>query len=308
MISFIVIGKNEGEQLTKCLGSVKEFAESNKALHEIIYVDSQSIDGSYEYANSLDWVEAYVLEDKCNAAKARNLGASKSKGDILFFVDGDMELKKEVYEEFLGSDGNLHHPIMTGNRLDIFYDNNWKNVGSQKTGPNQDIYQITTGGLFIIVKELWEKVGGMDPNLDCFEDNDLAYRIYTATSIKVYKKAVVLADHHTIRYTNKERFRKIINSDYFLFRGYVYRKHLRNSTILLKLIKSDITLLFFLISIILSLVILNLIPLTLYFMIIGIKLLFISKYEGDISLSARYIHEFKKDLKILKGFINPPIE
>jgi len=306
MITFIVIGKNEGERLINCLNSVKEFAQSNEAAHEIIYIDSQSTDGSFDYANSLDWVYSYTLEGHCNAAKARNLGASKSKGEILFFVDGDMELRKEAYQDFFDSNGNLYHPIMTGNRLDIFYDNNWQKVGELKTGPDQDIYQITTGGLFIITSDLWNRVGGMDPKLDCFEDNDLAYRIYTQLNLKVLKKATILVDHHTIRYTNKERFRRIVNSNYFQFRGLVYRKNLKNVTILIQLIKSDITLLVLLLSIFISVIVLNPIPLLLYFILIGVKLLFVSRYDGDISLFERFFHEFKKDLKIMKGFIKSP--
>lgn len=306
MISFIVIGKNEGSILAKCFESVRCFVQNNQIDFELIYVDSQSTDGSYEYANGLEWVESYVLEGQCNAAKARNMGASKAKGEVLFFVDGDMELKQKAYSEFFDSSGNLHYPMMTGNRIDVFYNNNWEKIGSLKTGPNKDVYQITTGGLFIIKRSLWDEVKGMDSCLNCFEDNDLAYRIFSKTNIKVLKKAIVLADHHTIRYTNRKRFKKIINSDYFLFRGFLYRKHFKNKKILLALIKNDTTLLALLTTVVISLLILSTIPLIFYIFTVIIKQFFVTKFQEDISSLERIYYEFKKDIKIIKGFINPP--
>lgn len=305
MISFIVIGKNEGDRLVKCLKSVRNFALDNNAKYEIIYVDSQSTDGSLEYVKSLNWVSCHSLSGKCNAARARNLGASKSKGNNLFFVDGDMELNSKAYTSYFNVQENLYHPIMTGNRLDIFYDNNWNKIGSLKTGPNHDIEQITTGGLFIIESNLWNEISGMDSKLNCFEDNDLAYRIFKKRNIKVLKKQVVLADHHTIRYTNKDRFRKLIKSEYFCFRGMVYRKHMNSLKILKILFKNDLTLLTLIFSTILSLVMLSPYYVLIYFLIIGLKLMFVTEFKEDISKLERYFIEIIKDIKILKGFIMP---
>ena len=51
MISFIIIGKNEGWRLQKCLQSISYVVEQDAIVnYEIIYVDSQSTDNSIELA------------------------------------------------------------------------------------------------------------------------------------------------------------------------------------------------------------------------------------------------------------------
>ena len=51
MISFIIIGKNEGWRLEKCLQSIVSIVKQDKIVdYEIIYVDSRSTDDSIELA------------------------------------------------------------------------------------------------------------------------------------------------------------------------------------------------------------------------------------------------------------------
>ena len=56
----------------------------------MIYVDSDSRDDSIDIVNSFKNVEVYKISGKINAALARNIGAQKSRGNILVFIDGDM--------------------------------------------------------------------------------------------------------------------------------------------------------------------------------------------------------------------------
>ena len=49
MIGFIIIGKNEGHKLVRCINSIKKtIDENNIGDYEIIYVDSKSTDNSIE--------------------------------------------------------------------------------------------------------------------------------------------------------------------------------------------------------------------------------------------------------------------
>ncbi len=78
-ISFIVIGKNEGWKISKCLGSIYSCIEKNKiSNYEIIYVDSQSNDDSIERVKKYKEVKIYSIINKTNAAIARNNGAKES--------------------------------------------------------------------------------------------------------------------------------------------------------------------------------------------------------------------------------------
>jgi glycosyltransferase involved in cell wall biosynthesis len=87
----VVIGRNEGERLKQCLGSLPASAR-------IVYVDSGSTDGSVEWARArgVDVVEL-DLTIAFTAARARNTGFAKLKQlapqlRYVQFVDGDCEL------------------------------------------------------------------------------------------------------------------------------------------------------------------------------------------------------------------------
>ena len=100
MISFIIIGKNEGRKLKNCIQSVLDTLNYHSiSKYEIIYVDSNSSDNSVDIASKFEITRIYKLTGDLNAAIGRNLGASKSQGNILFFIDGDMELNKTVFLE-----------------------------------------------------------------------------------------------------------------------------------------------------------------------------------------------------------------
>jgi GT2 family glycosyltransferase len=88
----VVIGRNEGERLKRCLESLRGVAD------RIVYVDSGSSDGSIRLAQSL--AGAVVELDQgvaFTAARARNAGFQRLVRlqpaiDYVFFVDGDCEV------------------------------------------------------------------------------------------------------------------------------------------------------------------------------------------------------------------------
>jgi len=91
-VGIVVIGRNEGERLKKCLHSVM------KSEKEIVYVDSASNDCSAEYAESLGISVVKLTNDKpINAAIARNAGFSLIMNEhpsleLIHFIDADCEL------------------------------------------------------------------------------------------------------------------------------------------------------------------------------------------------------------------------
>ena len=85
MISFIVIARNEEKNLFRCLSSINRTIKVNKIIDsEIIYVDSDSSDGSTEIIKSFKNVIGFKIKGNINAALARNVGAERSKGETLF--------------------------------------------------------------------------------------------------------------------------------------------------------------------------------------------------------------------------------
>lgn len=88
-IGAVVIGRNEGERLIRCLRSLQG------QVQQLIYVDSGSTDGSTEAARRLGAeVVDLDLSRSFTAARARNAGlAALSTGiELVQFVDGDCEV------------------------------------------------------------------------------------------------------------------------------------------------------------------------------------------------------------------------
>lgn len=90
-IGVVIIGRNEGERLRKCLESVK-------SANRVVYVDSGSTDGSIAMAlgMGMDVVEL-DLKAPFTAARARNEGVNKLRElslglTYVQFVDGDCEI------------------------------------------------------------------------------------------------------------------------------------------------------------------------------------------------------------------------
>jgi glycosyltransferase involved in cell wall biosynthesis len=91
-VGVVVIGRNEGERLKKCLESMVGIAG------QIVYVDSGSTDGSVEMARAMG--VAVVDLDMCipfSAGRARNEGFRRCRDlvpDLAYvqFVDGDCEV------------------------------------------------------------------------------------------------------------------------------------------------------------------------------------------------------------------------
>jgi GT2 family glycosyltransferase len=101
-IAVVVIGRNEGQRLWKCLRSL------DGRTHRVVYVDSGSTDDSVACARSMG-AEALELDTRSpfSAARARNEGfalarALAPEAPYVQFVDGDCELVAGWMEKAAG--------------------------------------------------------------------------------------------------------------------------------------------------------------------------------------------------------------
>jgi GT2 family glycosyltransferase len=90
-IGVVIIGRNEGERLRRCLTSVR-------GIDAVVYVDSGSTDGSVELAHARG-VETVALDMSIpfTAARARNAGLAcllrlYPDTELVQFIDGDCEI------------------------------------------------------------------------------------------------------------------------------------------------------------------------------------------------------------------------
>src|SRR5690606_28778137 len=101
-----------------------------------------------------------------NSAIARNIGATEAKGDVLFFIDADMEVDLEFLGHALNEDGEMEYGYITGHLDDYFYTVQDDFIGRQprtyKTAIPKEFQELNqNGGLCLVKKVVWESIGGM---------------------------------------------------------------------------------------------------------------------------------------------------
>ena len=177
-VGIVVIGRNEGERLRRCLLSVLDRGAPT------VYVDSGSSDGSAGLARSMG-IDAVELDSSSpfTAGRGRNTGFEHLKAkhpgiEYVQFVDGDSELIDGWLEEgaralkskpdvavVCGSLREKHRDASIYNRL---CDIEWhRTPGEIKT----------TGGIAMIRTEAFERVDGFDPTVIAGQDDELYLRI-----------------------------------------------------------------------------------------------------------------------------------
>lgn len=99
MVSVIVIGRNEGERLTACLGSIR--ASMGPLKYELLYIDSRSKDDSIRRALDCGARVFRLTEPETTAGLGRLVGSRLARGEWLLFLDGDMQLCPGFVEKAL---------------------------------------------------------------------------------------------------------------------------------------------------------------------------------------------------------------
>jgi len=101
LVSVVVIGRNEGERLQRCLVSVAQarwMHEGRPIGHEVIYVDSNSSDDSVARAQEMGARVLGLGQQRPCAAAGRNIGWRAARAPFILFLDGDTVL----HPDFVG--------------------------------------------------------------------------------------------------------------------------------------------------------------------------------------------------------------
>lgn len=229
MISFIVIGKNIEKTIALCLESIFRFTKENHIYsYEIIYVDSDSSDKTIEISK-LYPVRIILITGQVNAAVGRNEGAKHAKGEILFFIDGDMELIPDFWDFIYDEDRKeLKYPFISGYLRHQFYDVNFNYIYTRDdTIAEEVIHRDVVGGLMLVEQKYWKSLGGMDERLIRNQDIDFGLRM-ARTGHPALLDNHLFAVHYTISYYDKKRFTNFYLSYALLSPGLLMRKHLFN--------------------------------------------------------------------------------
>jgi len=106
LISIIIVNWNVKTLLEKCLDSIARHGQGVD--YEIFVVDNASSDGSQEYlrtisADSRRKISIILNKENLGFAKANNLAIRQAKGDFLFLLNPDTEIKENTLNGLVGA-------------------------------------------------------------------------------------------------------------------------------------------------------------------------------------------------------------
>jgi len=302
MISFITIGKNEGATIEKSITSILTFCNwNNLKSFEIIYVDSDSSDDTLLKVTAFQNVKIIKITGEINAAVARNVGATHSRGGILFFIDGDMEIEPAFYSKVFDKNGELVHDFVSGDFIDHYYDRDGKMYREEVYYKlPKDRFESITGGNFIVKRSYWELLGGMKNKYRRCQDLDFGLRM-SLLGVQLLRKKDIIAIHHTVSYYDEYRlWQDLFNGNQLYQKSVLYRDHLFNPSIY-KFIIREISLFGLVCSIVLSLIFSNFYFILLFLLSIAVKSIYKSSDGVSRSFFKRFIYYGALDILVFFG-------
>ena len=301
LISFVIIGKNEESNIENCIKSIIYYIDHNKLLDsQIIFVDSDSTDNSIDLVKKFNNVEIYKIYGNINAAVARNVGAKISKGNILFFIDADMEIDPFFYKSAFNNN-KLIYPFISGNYISKFYKNNNVCYEELYYKYKENVFETTTGGIFLIERDLWFSNDGMKNKYRRSQDLDFGLRL-SKKGTKLLRLNKVIAIHHTISYYDTNRLWKdLFNNNQLYQKSVLYRDHITNKYIY-KYIFREITLLILIISLFLS-IFFNIKFIILYIFFIFLKCIYKKNNGVSKNFIIRLTYYFLLDIYTFIGLL-----
>jgi cellulose synthase/poly-beta-1,6-N-acetylglucosamine synthase-like glycosyltransferase len=175
-LSVVIIGRNEGERLKRCLESVAAIDRPPGGL-EVIYVDSASTDGSRNWAESMGATVLEVRPERPCAAIGRNAGWRAASAPIVLFLDGDTVLAHDFVVDALPEFEDPKVAVVWGHRREI--------------APRASVFNRVLdldwiyppgvsefcGGDALVRRDVLEQVVGFDERLIAGEEPEMCQRI-----------------------------------------------------------------------------------------------------------------------------------
>jgi GT2 family glycosyltransferase len=218
-IGVVIIGRNEGERLTRCIQSLRQY------ISHVIYVDSDSNDNSQEVATKLG-VHSLALDMTMpfTAARARNIGFAElirlyPETEFVQFVDGDCEVLNnwiEMAVDFLQANpqvavvsGVLNERFPEKTIYNTLCDLEWKMpIGEVKA----------CGGNALMRVSAFKAANGFMPELIAGEEPELCVRLRKA-GWKVWHLNLAMMLHDANMTTFKQWWKRSTRAGYAFAQG-----------------------------------------------------------------------------------------
>lgn len=196
-VSVIIVNYNTLKLTLECIASIRE--NTTGVSYEIILIDNNSTDGSYERFSIMDDITYIYSDENLGFGRANNLGIQHARGKYLLLLNSDTVLLNnaislfynymEVASEYIAgigcylSDrkGNIihsygHFPTYKTLCAEVIRRKHTK--GNNEKCIIKQVDYITGADLFIR-KDVFNEVNGFDPFFFMYyEETDLQYRIH----------------------------------------------------------------------------------------------------------------------------------
>jgi cellulose synthase/poly-beta-1,6-N-acetylglucosamine synthase-like glycosyltransferase len=174
-VAVVVIGRNEGERLRACLGSVLAMNYPRDLL-DVVYVDSASTDGSAVLAESLG-MRTIALNGPTTAARARNAGWTQTSAPFVLFLDGDTLLDPEFVRKNLDCFDDPSIAGVFGDRREMDTASSIYNALFDLDWNTQAGFTLYFGGDALVRREALAEVDGYNEQLIAGEEPEMCRRM-----------------------------------------------------------------------------------------------------------------------------------
>ena len=218
-IGIVVIGRNEGDRLRRCLDSVLGHGR------RVVYVDSGSTDGSLALARQKGVLAVELdLSIPFSAARARNAGyqqliAVDPSLEFVQFIDGDCELVEGWIDRALQvADHDPKVAAIDGRRRERFPEKSPYNrlCNMEWDRPAGEIRYC--GGDVLIRCAAFQQVGGYNPALIAGEEPELCVRLRLG-GWKIIRVAAEMTVHDAAMTRFRQWFRRAIRAGHAFAEG-----------------------------------------------------------------------------------------
>jgi glycosyltransferase involved in cell wall biosynthesis len=199
--SVIVPTLHEERTIGGTLSSIDEARKRSRHGVEVIVVDGGSRDRTIEIARR--YSDRILSHEKKGIGRARNFGAMHASGETLIFLDADVRVPgnffDEVYEQFtINSLAGANCRVMPHSEVGpTMFEKGFYRMWH---GLRRFFYHIKPCGTgdngIIVSKEVFRKVRGFDETLDAIEDLDFVFRASEHGKFAYLKNLTI---HETIR-------------------------------------------------------------------------------------------------------------
>lgn len=226
LISIIIPSKDNPEVLGRCIETIEQYTETSP--YEIIVVDNGSneqnrrrVEEILARHNEHGSANYIYHEMPFNFSKMCNMGAEEASGELLLFLNDDIEIRKPGWLSYLSEKAKLPYVGAVGMKL--LYPNSdiiqHAGVVNVRLGPihklqfcdnrevlyfgyNKGVRNViaVTGACLMVRTSLFFEVGCFDEEkfAVAFNDIDLCYRIYEKGYYNVVRNNMYLYHHESL--------------------------------------------------------------------------------------------------------------